>query len=74
MKDNFAELTTHTYVSADNKILGVHLALIGEAPAQLATLLARALNTLPPHDPQWKDWFELADALDSKLPHSTTAG
>jgi hypothetical protein len=31
------------------------------------TILRRALNIIPPHEPQWKEWFDLCDKLDSIL-------
>jgi hypothetical protein len=40
----------------------VHLS--EESIVQMQTILNRALNCIPPEDPQWKDWFELSDRLE----------
>lgn len=31
------------------------------------TILRRALNIIPPHEPRWKEWFDLCDQLDKIL-------
>lgn len=74
MSNPNCSISHHIYVGSDNRIIGLHLALRGEAPKQLSILLSRALNTIPPHDPQWKDWFDLSDALDKAAGNSATVG
>lgn len=68
----FAEIKDPCSGNEPARIL-IHL-LDKSSQKQLSILLSRALNTLPPHDPKWKDWFELADALDTAAGNSATAG
>jgi len=42
----------------------VILVLTENSVEQLQYLLNRALNCLPPHDPKWKEWFELSDKIE----------
>ena len=40
--------------------------LTGSHVDQFRNILQRALNCAPPHDPQYADWFALADLLEGK--------
>ena len=42
----------------------VNIVITDQHIEQLKVILNRALNCIPPEDPQWKDWFELSDRLE----------
>lgn len=44
----------------------IHL-LCPSAVAQFKNILQRALNCAPPHEDQYKDWFELAELLEGRV-------
>lgn len=64
----------HHYFGGDGTTVAAHIALNSVGANELRILLSRALNTIPPHDPQWKDWFDLSDALDKAAGNSATVG
>ena len=43
----------------------IHL-LSPEAVVQFRNILSRALNCAPPHEEQYRDWFELAEMLEGR--------
>lgn len=45
---------------------GVQIGLDAEGVKQFRNILQRALNCAPPHDPRYKDWFELAEMLEGR--------
>lgn len=56
----------HSYGPKGEAATSLHLFVSDESLVQFRNILQRALNCAPPHDPQYADWFVLADLLEDK--------
>lgn len=54
------------YINSAGIQSGIQVSLDVEGIKQFRNILQRALNCAPPHDPQYKDWFKLADMLEGR--------